>query len=97
MAWTEDLDVFMDGLDAVSVSFTGSPVGLLGYEDFADVAQLSDEGRAEVIARQRTLLVRSDAVAGLRPGSAIVVNGVTRKVLNPKAQDDGAFTTLTLR
>lgn len=94
--FTEDLDAFMVDF-GVSVTFDGAPECLLGHEDFADVTQVSNDGHAEVIGRQRTVLLRSDAAALLKVGSALTVDGTSRTVLDPKAQEDGAFTMVTIR
>jgi hypothetical protein len=93
--FTEDLDAFLTDFGVCVVLADGSES--LGIEDFADVGQVGNDGRAEVIGRQRTVLLRSDVATTLRPGSAITVGGVARTVLDPRAQEDGAFTTVTLR
>jgi hypothetical protein len=96
MPFVEDLDAFMADF-GVPITFDGAPPALLGIQDFADVGQVGNSGHAEVIGRHRTLLIRSDAATLLRPNSVITVNGISRIVLDPRAQEDGAFNTLTLR
>ncbi len=94
--FTEDLDAFMADF-GVPVTFTGAPAGLQCLEDFVDVGELDNDGRATVLGRRRTITVRTDAVTTVRINDTLTVNGTSRKVLDPRAQDDGAFTTMVVK
>ncbi len=94
--FAEDLDAFLADF-GVSLTFSGAPAGLQCLEDFADVGELDNDGRATVLGRRRTITVRTDAVTAVRIGNTLTVNGVSRTVLDPRAQEDGAFTTMVVR
>ncbi len=95
-AFVEDLEAYMEHF-SVPVLIDGAPCDTRGIEDFADVGHLGHDGRAEVIGRQRTLLLKTTDASPLRVGSKVTVNGTSRTVLNPRAVEDGVFTTVTLR
>ncbi len=93
----EDLDAFVDPQHfGVPVTFDGAPADLHGIESFRDAAELTNDGRGEVIGRVRTLLLRTDAAALLAIGSPLTVNSAARRVQDPKARLDGAFTLLVI-
>ena len=96
MAFVEDLDLFTADF-GVDVSFTGSPAGLQGLLGVADQDVLDDDSRAVVVAGQRVVSVRTDAVGSLTVGAAITVDGVVYTVRHKHRYDDGAFTQIALR
>lgn len=96
MPITEPLDPYLQHF-GVPVSFAGAPAGTLGIEDLSTVDVLTEDGRAAVLAGDRTVLLKSSVAALLSPGDAITVNGTARKVKAPRLQDDGAFTLVSLR
>jgi hypothetical protein len=95
VAFAENLAEFLADF-GVSVSFTGSPAGMLGIVD-APGAHLLDLGSSVVSASERTVLIRTDQVGLLVSGSTIVVDGVSRIVRDYLPTDDGAFTLVSLR
>lgn len=97
MAFTEPLGVFLNSAEfAVPVVIgTGeAAVETTGIEDFRDVAAFDN---AEVLVRQRTVLLTTSDAAGLSVGDTITVNGTARRVLAPPAQEDGAFSLVAIR
>jgi hypothetical protein len=96
MPFTENLDLFLADF-GVPVTFAGAPVGTVGIEDFATVDVLDENGRAAVLAGDRTIYLKSTVAALLSVGDTITVNGTPRMVKAPRAQDDGAFTLISLR
>lgn len=96
MPITEPLDAYLVHF-GVPVTFAGAPAGSLGIEDYATQDVLDEDGRAVVLAGERTVYLKSSVAALLAVGDAITVNGVARTVRAPRAQDDGAFTLVSLR
>lgn len=100
MALTETLDTFLADF-GVSVSFSGSTVGMLGIADAPGALQLASiigggEGTqfAGVQGVHKTVLIRTDQKGALAPGTAITVNGVSGSVQYLLAHEDGAFTVV---
>jgi hypothetical protein len=97
MALTEDLSVFLADF-GVSVSFSGSTAGMLGIVDAPGLTTLGDdEGRARLVATERTCLIRSDQRGSLKAGSSVTVDGTAYVVREALPYEDGAFTLLALR
>lgn len=94
--FAENLDAFLADF-GVPVDFPGAPVGTLGLAEFADLAALGVDGRAAVIGRQRTLLLKTSVADLLHVDDAITVNGAETVVLDRLALGDGAFTLLEVR
>lgn len=95
MAFTESLTTFLNDF-GVSVSFSGSAAGMLGIEDAPGVLGLSSDQLPGVQQTDRTVLVRTDQVGSLAPGSAITVNSTSRTVRYLLPFEDGAFTLVWL-
>ena len=106
MAFTEDLGVFftLDTPGAVSVSFAGSPPGMVGIRDMVgtlDLASISGVGEGAqlpgVQATDKTILIRSDQVGALVPGLAATVAGASVTVRSVLPVEDGQITLVAYR
>lgn len=94
-----DLDAMLDpGHFGVPVTFAGAPDDLHGRETWLDETVLNGaDGYGGVVGRQRSVVLKSSAATLLSQGMAITVNGVWREVMDPRAIEDGALTTVTIR
>jgi hypothetical protein len=94
MVFTERLSVFFSR--GVSVEFTGAPAGLKGNLDVADEIVAARDGLAGVIGTTRVVTTEYSAVAALRVGSAITVDGEDFTVRHHARADDGAIARIYL-
>ena len=90
-----DLGIFLADM-GVSVSYTGSPAGMKGLEDAPGVLALGSDQLPGVQATDRTVLIRTDQLGSLVPGSAVTVNSTARTVRYTLPHEDGAFTIVWL-
>lgn len=106
MAFTEDLGVFftLDTPGAVSVSFAGSPAGMVGIRDMVGALELASiTGAGEgaqlpgVQATDKTILIRSDQVGALVPGMAMTVASAAVTARSVLPVEDGQITLVAYR
>jgi hypothetical protein len=89
MAFTEDLNLFLDDF---GVSCTAGAVSALGILDMPTQVLAGDM----VLSSDYTLTARASDFGGLLYGAAITVDGVNYSVREVRKLDDGAFVEIAL-
>lgn len=96
MALAEDLDVFLADM-GVSVTYDGAEPDILGLLDVAGTLVLGHDGRSDISATDRNVLMRTDRLGTLGEDSTITVDSVPYVVRDTQPIEDGAFSIVWLR